>query len=349
LTAALLLPAAPAGADVASLYSPTPLNAWGQDGVAYAVKLVNGLAYVGGNFNNAKRFNVLQERKYLMALDPSQPVGSMSFVTSFAPSVNGTVRAIASDATGNIYIGGDFTAPGTRVAKLNPSGQVVGGFSVSANKPVRDLLVVGNTLYLVGDFTTINGTARKRAAAVDATTGVLNGTFDPNLNGKAYAVASNNDGSHLYVGGNFTTIKGAPRSYLSELSLVDGSAVGAEFVGVGDLILDLSVKDDDSGTRLYGAGGGGFNTVVGWRTDNRTRAWFFRADGDVQAVKYSEGNVYFGFHDGFNKIANLRLLAVDDALGVVLMPEFQPTSGGVQGVLGLDANGTYLVSVGKFP
>jgi hypothetical protein len=77
-----------------------------------------------------------------------------------------------------------------------------------------------------------------------------------------------------------------------------------------------------------------------------------RANGDVQAVKYSEGNVYFGFHDGYDNVTTRRLLAADPFStppGNVLIPNFDPVSGGVQGVLALDADGTYLVAVGKFP
>ena len=42
-------------------------------------------------------------------------------------------------------------------------------------------------IYLVGDFTTIGGQARKRAAAVNAGGTVL--PFNPNLSNKTYAVA----------------------------------------------------------------------------------------------------------------------------------------------------------------
>ena len=42
-------------------------------------------------------------------------------------------------------------------------------WNVTADKPVRDMVLVGSTLYLVGDFTRVNGVARKRAAAVSTT------------------------------------------------------------------------------------------------------------------------------------------------------------------------------------
>ena len=76
--------------------------------------------------------------------------------------------------------------------------------------------------------------------------------------------------------------------------------------------------------------------------------WTQRANGDVQAVKYSNGNLYFGFHDGFNGNVTLRLLAADAVTGN-LEQAFQPVSGGYPGTLALAADGNYLVVGGKFP
>ncbi len=100
---------------------------------------------------------------------------------------------------------------------------------------------------------------------------------------------------------------------------------------------------------MFGAGGGGFNSVAAWDVSTGKRQWADKANGDVQAVKFSNGNVYFGFHDGYGGNTTLRLLAADAGTGTV-EPAFQPASGGYPGVLALDADGDYL-AVGrvKFP
>ena len=59
------------------------------------------------------------------------------------------------------------------------------------------MVLVGTTLYLVGDFTKVNGTARKRAAAVSTDAdGSLDPNFQPSLTNKVYAVAAGG-GKHL--------------------------------------------------------------------------------------------------------------------------------------------------------
>ena len=65
-------------------------------------------------------------------------------------------------------------------------------------------------------------------------------------------------------------------------------------------------------------------------------------------MKYSRGNVYFGFHDGYGGNTTLRLLAADATTGTVELG-FQPASSGSVGVLALDVDGPYLVAAGKFP
>ncbi len=74
----------------------------------------------------------------------------------------------------------------------------------------RALARVGNTIYLGGDFTEVApdlgapGVAVARLAAFDATTGVPLASFQPQLDGKVYALVSDSSTNTLYVGGSFT-------------------------------------------------------------------------------------------------------------------------------------------------
>ena len=62
----------------------------------------------------------------------------------------------------------------------------------------------GSTLYLGGEFTTVDGAARARLAAVDATTGALITGWKANAPGEVSALAVS--GYRLYVGGLFKKI-----------------------------------------------------------------------------------------------------------------------------------------------
>jgi hypothetical protein len=73
---------------------------------------------------------------------------------------------------------------------------------------VLAIAVSGSTVYLGGEFTTINNssTVRNRAAAVDTTTGTAT-SWNPNANNTVHAIAVS--GSTVYLGGDFTTINGS--------------------------------------------------------------------------------------------------------------------------------------------
>jgi hypothetical protein len=361
-TAVLALASVPAAADTATLFSPNPADGWGQDGTAYAVAITGDTVFVGGSFLNAVHNpDVPVGRVNLLAVQRSNPLNLLPF----APTTDGTVRAMATDASGTaLYIGGDFTrvngVPRNHLAKLDLTGNLDMGWSVDVPRTVRDLLVVGNKLYLVGDFGTVNGTVRKRAAAVDTGgSGQLDTSFSPNLGGKAYAVAA--FGSTVYLGGNFLTVGGVSRPYLAAVDATFGALQDPVFKNVGDVILDLSVNTD-TGKQVFGAGGGGFNSAAAWNTDPAAgadfgkRQWVQRANGDVQAVRFAHkagtsgvGNVYFGFHDGFLGNVKLRLLAADATDGTLMWAQGQPVSGGNPGVVALGTDNSYLVVAGRFP
>jgi hypothetical protein len=342
---ALALMAMPsASADAATLYSPKPVFGWGQDGTAYAVAIGGGNVFAGGAFNNALYKTQSTPRVNLMAVSAS--TGALS--TTFRADTNGIVRALATDSNW-LYVGGEFTNIGgvtvNRLARVDlATGAVDAGFTPNVPNTVRGLAIRGTDLYVVGDFGSINGTTRKYAAAISTDTGALE-AFNPTLNGRAFAVSPTSDGTRVYLGGNFTTVAGTARTYLAAVDPSSGSVLGPSFTSVGDVILSVSPSDD--GSQVFAAGGGKFNSAAAWSAATGKRQWSIKADGDMQAIKYSRGNVYFGFHDGYLGNTKLRLLAADPS--GTLEPGFQPTSGGYPGVLAIAADGTTLAVAGKFP
>ena len=115
---------------------------------------------------------------------------------------------------------------------------------------------------------------------------------------------------------------------------------GPTFERVTDKVYDLSISSD--GEHVFA--GVKFNNAVDWDADTGNRTLLERADGDTQAVQYSNGYLYMGFHDGYQSDVTLRLLALDPATGYDPDPTFMPPSNGYPGVYTLDADGNYLVA-----
>ena len=175
---------------------------------------------------------------------------------------------------GRVYVTGSFAtarpagaAPGERqVPRANllafdlATGDLVPGWAPSLN--AQGLAITasadGKTLYVGGDFTTVDGAARPRLVALDAATGAVVPGFAPTPNARVRALAVS-DGT-LYAGGSFTTVSGQPRSRLVALRGADG-AVTAWEGGADAEVLAL--------TAPAGAGslvvGGRFTTLGGAR------------------------------------------------------------------------------------
>ena len=148
----------------------------------------------------------------------------------------------------------------------------------------------------------------------------------------------------MYIAGVFASVGGTARSWLAEIDPRTGNVQGPSFPSIPDYVRDVTVGPDGM---VYAAVGGKFNSAVGLDPITGKQKWRQHADGDVQAVKYSNGYVYFGFHDGFGGDPTKRLLAANPATGV-LNPAFAPESGAYPGVLTIDADGEYLVVGGLF-
>jgi hypothetical protein len=329
----------------AVLYSAKPLDGWGQDNIAYVVKIVGNTVYVGGDFAHAVRHGVTVSRSNLMAVDLT--TGALK--TGFVANTDGIVYSLASDGA-SLFIGGDFTTvngvPRNSLAKVNlATGAVDATFGASTPGVVNDLLVAGTKLYVVGQFGSVDGVSRKSGAAVNTTTGALDPNFDAGANGRVETVAINRYRTKLYLGGTFTQLGATAQPYLAEVDPTTGRVQGPSFPSIPAHARDVTVKDD--GTHVYAAVGGKYNSAVDLDASTGKQLWRVHVDGDTQAVVSSNGYVYMGFHDGYQGNNFLRLLAVDPTSGDVNQ-SFMPLSSSYPGVLTLDADGRYLVAGGLF-
>lgn len=117
----------------------------------------------------------------------------------------------------------------------------------------------GSKIIVVGDFTSVSGTARYRIAELDATTGAVVKSFGPKLDARARSLAV--VGDTVYVGGSFSTASGRSRSRLAAFSVSTGA------------LLDWAPKADAEVMAMTAPPGAG-KVVVGGRftTLNRTSA-----------------------------------------------------------------------------
>ena len=329
-----------AAANAGTLLNETPAPGSGQNGRAYDVTISGGIAYVVGSFSKASSFT----RNNVAAFT----VSGGNVVSTFVANTNGTVYAVIADST-SVYLGGDFTkvngVTATRIAKVSKSTGQVQSFAASANNSVRGLATTGGRLYVAGFFTKLNNAAVAYAGAVSTTNGALDTTFKPQPDNKGYA-AEVGPGGSVYLGGLFKKLGGTARNHLSRVDPATGQPIGpASFKGLTGRILDISLSPD--GSRVLGASDDGQNTCFSWTASSGAKNWGVKIDGDCQDMVSLNGNVYFGFHDGYQGINNLRLMAADATTGAV-EPNFQPTANGLKGVLGLATDGSHLVAVGDF-
>jgi hypothetical protein len=172
------------------------------------------------------------------------------------PALNGQVNGAATDAAGNLYVGGTFTMAGTNVvngiAKWNGSSWSALGSGI--NSGVGPMAVSGTNLYVCGQFSTAGGVPANNIAQWNGSSWSALGS---GLNGIPYSIAVS--GTNVYVGGNFSSAGGVP---VNSIAQWNGSSWSALSSGVGGsvgpvIVYALAV----SGTNLYA--GGNFTTAGG--------------------------------------------------------------------------------------
>jgi hypothetical protein len=208
------------------------------------------------------------------------------------PGANDTVMAAVIDVSGNLYIGGYFTAVGNtianNIAEWNgstwlPLGSGMGG----VNSYVNALAISGSTLYAGGYFSNAGGVAANRIAQWNGSSW---SALNSGLNNTVYALAVSS--GTLYVGGAFTTAGGNTANYIAQWNGSNWSALGS---GMNSTVFALVV----SGGTLYAggafttAGGNAANYIAQWNGSSWS-ALNSGLNNTVYALAVSGGALYAG-------------------------------------------------------
>jgi hypothetical protein len=298
----------------------TPDTTWAVDGTVLATEIVGSTVVVGGVFTAViGPAGQSMPRANMAAFDLLSGLP----LATWQADTDGPVFALTSVGDA-VWVGGSFQNIGgvarSRVAKLSAtSGLVDPDFTTTANNSVRALAVQGDSVFLGGNFGFVNGAARIRLAKVSQTTGALDQSFTATPNGTVQALAAAATGP-VYVAGIFTEVGADPRSGVAAVDSATGATMPIVF-DQASITVGLDISDD--GTQVFGAGAAFTNAARGWDASTGELLWSHETEGDVQAVRYDRGLVYFGFHEGYAGDFTLKVLVADATTGV-LDPDFRP-------------------------
>ncbi len=162
------------------------------------------------------KLNAIRVRTKVAALTAVALAGSMAVITATPASAD--------------------TLPGPAPVQQRSADNVTADAlpTVQIDGVVWSQAIVGNTVYAGGSFANArpagaaagtNLTPRSNLLSYDLTTGNLNTSFVPSLNGEVKSVAASPDGSRIYVGGSFTTANGQTRNRIAAYSTATGQLI----------------------------------------------------------------------------------------------------------------------------
>jgi putative pyrroloquinoline-quinone binding quinoprotein/dockerin type I repeat protein len=265
--------------------TPTAWNPTTSLGSVYSFAVLGNVVYVGGEHA-------------IVAIDRSTGV---PIWTKTLGGFNRHVDAVAVSGS-TVYVGGDFTQIDgqTRnyLAALDAATGAITAWSPNPTSTglvsIFELVISGDTLYVAGNFETMDGQSRNSIAAFDTTTGSLT-AWNPNASNEVYALAVS--GTTVYAGGVFATIGGQTRLRIAALDAITGAATSWNPSANNLPIRALAV----SGNTVFV--GGNFTSIGGQPRNNlaaldstsgMATTWNPNAGSAVYALNVSNANVFAG-------------------------------------------------------
>lgn len=161
---------------------------------------------------------------FVLNLTGNSLAGPGSRDNSFQPIANDFIYSAAIDPLGSILVGGLFTSLNStarnRIGKLLYTGANDTSFTGSGVGAGQNINCVATDLdgfyYIGGTFTSFNGSTKRRLVRTNSS-GVVDTSFNPNINNTVYSVCIQSDGKIL-VSGAFDTINGTTTGGLARLN-----------------------------------------------------------------------------------------------------------------------------------
>ncbi len=276
------------------------------NGIVYAIAQVGTRTIIGGAFTKVSG----KARDHVAAIRADGKLDP-----DFKPDVNGIVYSLAAaadDAT--VFIGGLFSrAGGADRANLAAVDAVTGAArpewtadTTGETPEVLALAVSGTQLFAGGQFSGIDGTNRRRVAALSVGYGDVIRTFDPLPDlGTVRFLAPNPDGTTIFAGGGFETIGGQSRpAGVAELFADTGLATpfNPQAVGSGVVAMGISPRAD----RIYF--GVRDNRVFAYDVASSVLLWTTKNSGNTQAIAVTDTEIYLGGHFSQNNDTRIKRL-----------------------------------------
>ncbi|WP_091409249.1 hypothetical protein [Friedmanniella luteola] len=300
------------------------------DGIVWKQVIAGNTVFAGGRFASARPAGAARgtksvKRSNLMAYDIR--TGKM---TTFAPKLNGQVRALATSPDKKVlYVGGDFTKVGTT------NRPAFAAFSVSTgkllpltgnfNNRINAITTIGIRVYVGGWFTRVGQKPRARLAALYSTTGKV-APWNPSANGSVEALIPTPDKKKVVVGGSFSTLGGKVNRGMGAVSTIVGTPgtwkanTKIKNYGGSSAILSLAADKDTVYGTAYGYEAGNFEGVFAASPKDGTIKWLQDCHGDqydvapIGSLVYSVGHAHFCKNiGGFAEIDPQRALVVSKA------------------------------------
>jgi hypothetical protein len=201
----------------------------------YAADQVGDFIVAGGNFFEVELQNgtVLQQ-KYFAAWQ----INTKQIVCANQITFNGIVRAVEPGPTPTkVFVGGDFTSVSgangvvltrSKIVLIDLASCAVDPTFVStgANARITETTLVGNRLFVGGDFTAIGGTNIRYVAELNATSGAVQPAFNltfgtTTLSSKIRGMGATPDGTKLIFGGRFGSVAQGGVNLTTQTAIVD--------------------------------------------------------------------------------------------------------------------------------